>query len=133
MQVFIDTNVLISAALSHEGTPFAAYAKAVSKPNRAVICDQNIEEARRIFQKKFPTKIAALDEFFTRALAEVELVNVPDDAVASEELVRDTADRTILRSAVASNCDVLLTGDRDLLDAGIAAPAVMSPRRFLCK
>ena len=105
----------------------------MSKPNRAVICDQNIEEARRIFQKKFPTKIAALDEFFTRALAEVELINVPDDAVASEELVRDTADRTILRSAVASSCDVLLTGDRDLLDAGIAAPAVMSPRWFLCE
>ena len=33
MKVLIDTNVLISAALSSSGTPFLAYAKAVTHPN----------------------------------------------------------------------------------------------------
>ncbi len=33
MRVLIDTNVLISAALSAGGTPFQAYVKAASFPN----------------------------------------------------------------------------------------------------
>lgn len=32
MKVLIDTNILISAALSSNGTPFKAYIKAVSYP-----------------------------------------------------------------------------------------------------
>ena len=44
MRVFIDTNILISAALSSSGTPFKAYCKAVSYPNDAIICEQNIDE-----------------------------------------------------------------------------------------
>ena len=131
MKVFIDTNVLILAALSQDGVPFAAYVKASSKPNRAVICDQNIDEVQRVFQKKFPSKIAAVQEFFAYALKEIELVAVPSDEVASERLVRDSADRMILRAALRAGADVLLTGDKDLLDAGIMHPAVMTPREFL--
>ena len=44
MKVLIDTNILISAALSSGGTPFLAYAKAVTHPNHAVVCEQNIDE-----------------------------------------------------------------------------------------
>ena len=61
MRVLIDTNVLISAALSADGVPFLAYIKAVSYPNRGLICEQNVDEMRRIFNKKFPKRIAALD------------------------------------------------------------------------
>ena len=39
MKVLIDTNILISAALSSGGTPFLAYAKAVTHPNHAVVCE----------------------------------------------------------------------------------------------
>ena len=48
MRVLIDTNVLISAALSADGVPFLAYIKAVSYPNRGLICEQNVDEMRRI-------------------------------------------------------------------------------------
>ncbi len=51
MRILIDTNVLISAILNPKGTPFQAYLRAVSFPNHALICDQNIEELRRIFNK----------------------------------------------------------------------------------
>ena len=49
MRVLIDTNILISAALSNKGTPFAAFKKAVTYPNHGLICEQNIDEMRRIF------------------------------------------------------------------------------------
>lgn len=51
MRVLIDTNVLISAALSANGTPFQAYVKAASYPNHGLICEQNVDEMKRIFNK----------------------------------------------------------------------------------
>ena len=57
MRVLVDTNILISAALSSNGTPYKAFLKAVTYPNKGIICDQNIEELRRIFNRKFPQKI----------------------------------------------------------------------------
>lgn len=54
MRVLIDTNILVSAALSPKGTPYKAFLKAVTFPNKGIICDQNIEELRRIFNRKFP-------------------------------------------------------------------------------
>lgn len=64
MRVLIDTNVLISAALSANGTPYQAYVKAASYPNHGLICEQNVDEMKRIFNKKFPNQLAALDNFF---------------------------------------------------------------------
>ena len=44
MRILIDTNVLISAALSANGTPFQAYIKATSYPNHGLICEQNVDD-----------------------------------------------------------------------------------------
>ena len=49
MKVLIDTNILISAALFPNSIPFKAYAKAVSFPYQAIVCEQNIDEMKRIF------------------------------------------------------------------------------------
>ena len=56
MRVLIDTNVLISAALYANSISFQAYIKAASYPNRGLICEQNVDELKRIFNKKFPEK-----------------------------------------------------------------------------
>ena len=39
MNVLIDTNILISAALNHKGTPYRAFTKAVSYPNHGLVCE----------------------------------------------------------------------------------------------
>ena len=57
MRVLIDTNVLISAALSANGVPYQAYVKAASYPNHGLICEQNVDEMKRIFNKKFPKRL----------------------------------------------------------------------------
>ena len=64
VRVLIDTNVLISAALSAGGVPFLAYIKAVSYPNRGLICEQNVDEMRRIFNKKFRNASPLWTDFF---------------------------------------------------------------------
>ncbi len=131
MRVLIDTNVLISAALSADGVPYQAYVKATSYPNRGLICEQNVDEMKRIFNKKFPKRLAALDKFLSLALLTLELVPIPTDENMSESKVRDADDRSILRAAIEANADVLLTGDKDFLESGLKNPMIMTPAAFL--
>ncbi len=131
MRVLIDTNVLISAALSADGIPYRAYAKAASYPNHGLICEQNVDELKRIFNKKFPHRLAALDKFLSVALMTLELIPVPMDEVQSESQIRDIQDRPILRAAITAKVDVLLTGDKDFLESGVKSPAIMTPAEFM--
>lgn len=131
MRVLIDTNVLISAALNANGVPFQSYVKAASYPNRGLICEQNVDEMKRIFNKKFPTRLAALDQFLSVALLTLELVPIPTDENSSEAQIRDVNDRPILRAAIEAKADVLLTGDKDFLESGVENPRIMTPAAFL--
>ena len=131
MRVLIDTNVLISAALSASGTPFRAYVKAVSYPNHGLICEQNVNEMKRIFSKKFPNRLASLDKFLSIALMTLELVPIPTDEHNSEVQIRDINDRPILRAAIKAKADVLLTGDKDFLESGLENPMIITPAEFL--
>ena len=131
MRVLIDTNVLISAALNPGGVPFQAYQKAATSPNRGMICEQNVEELKRIFNKKFPHRLTALDTFLSTALLSLELVPMPSDISAAEALIRDEKDRPILRAAIQAGADILLTGDKDFLESGIEKPAILTPAEFV--
>lgn len=131
MRVLIDTNVLISAALSKNGTPFQAYVKAASYPNHGLICEQNVDEMKRIFNKKFPNRLAALDKFLSIALMTLELVPIPTDENISEAKIRDVKDRPILRAAIEAKADILLTGDKDFLESGLENPMIMTSAEFV--
>ncbi|MDD6223009.1 MAG: putative toxin-antitoxin system toxin component, PIN family [Lachnospiraceae bacterium] len=131
MRVLIDTNVLISAALNPNSTPYQAYAKASTYPNHGLICEQNVDEMKRIFCKKFPNKMDALDRFLYIALLTLELVSVPTEEEKLESQIRDLNDRTILRAAISAKVDVLLTGDKDFLESGIKTPMILTPSDFL--
>ena len=131
MRVLIDTNVLISAALHANSTPYQAYAKAASYPNRGLICEQNVDEMKRIFNKKFPNKLPALDQFLSVALLTLELVPIPAEEDMEETQIRDIDDRPILRAAIKAKADVLLTGDKDFLESGVKNPVIMTPSEFL--
>ncbi len=131
MRVLIDTNVLISAALNSKGTPFQAYIRAASYPNHGLICEQNVEELKRIFNKKFPTRMESLDRFLSVALLTLELVTTPAEIIEAEAKIRDVNDRPILRAAIEAKADILLTGDKDFLESGITMPAIKTPSEFL--
>lgn len=131
MRVLIDTNVLISAALNPNSVPSQAYQKAASYPNRGLICEQNVSELKRIFYKKFPHRMSALDQFLSTALITLELVPSPSDELAVEALIRDQKDRPILRAAIEAGADILLTGDKDFLESGVEHPVIMTPAEFV--
>ena len=131
MRVLIDINILISAALSSNGTPYRAFVKAVTYPNHGLICEQNIDEMRRIFNRKFPQKIAALEKFLSLALMTLEMVPTPVEEYHSEMQIRDINDRPILRAAIHTNADILLTGDKDFLESGLENPKIMTAIDFV--
>lgn len=131
MRILIDTNVLISAALNADGVPFRAYVKAASYPNHGLICEQNVDEMKRIFNKKFPKRLASLDKFLSIALLTLELVPVPTDENIMESEIRDVDDRPILRAVIEAKADILLTGDKDFLESGLKKPKIMAPAEFL--
>ena len=131
IKVLIDTNIMISAALSSTGTPYAAYMKAVTYPYRGVVCDQNVDELRKVFNRKFPNKVYLLDRFLAVALTVLQLIETPVDEYEMENKIRDTKDRPILRAAINYGVDILLTGDKDFLEADIDKPKTMSAAEFL--
>lgn len=131
MRVLIDTNILISAALRNNGTPYRAFIKAVSYPNHGLVCEQNIDEMRRIFNRKFPNKIQALETFLSLALLTLEVVPTPVRKHSSEEKIRDINDRPILRAAIHAKANILLTGDKDFLESGIHNPQIMTAADFI--
>ena len=131
MRVLVDTNILISAALNFNGTPYKAFLKAVTYPNKGIICDQNIEELRRIFNRKFPQKISLLEHFLSIALLTMEVVPTPIEETEEEISIRDVADRPILRAALHARVDILLTGDKDFLESGVETPKIVTATEFI--
>lgn len=131
MKVLIDTNILISAALDPDSTPAKAFVKAVSYPNQGILCEQNVDELRRVFNRKFPQRLQALERFLSMALTALEIVSVPTVEEREESKVRDVKDRPILRAAIAAGADILLTGDKDFLESGIIHPKILTAAQFI--
>ena len=131
MRVMIDTNIFISAALFPKGRAALALLKALTLPYQPVACDYVIDELHRKFQEKFPEKVTELEAFLYSALPFMEVLRTPEDAYEAEGKIRDAKDRPILRAAIAGGADLLLTGDRDFLEASVEEPRIISVSDFL--
>jgi len=133
MKCLLDTNILVSAALFPDGAPARAFMRAVNPPFKAVVCDYSMDEMRRVFNKKFPHRLPEYDRFVSMTALSVEIVFTPPDEEAqeSEGKIRDVKDRPILRTAIAVDADVIITGDKDFLEAGLAKPRAINAADFL--
>ncbi len=84
-----------------------------------------------LFNKKFPSKLDALDRFLSVASLSIEIIQVPVEEDSSESLIMDFNDRPILRAAIFAKADILLTGDKDFLESGIVTPKIMTAMEFM--
>ena len=84
-----------------------------------------------MFNRKFPNKLHLLDSFLAIALTSLHLIETPIDETTQENVVRDVKDRPILRAALNANVDILLTGDKDFLEADIEKPKTMTAAEFM--
>ena len=133
MKYLLDTNVLVSAALYPNGVAGQAYDLCLTESMSVVVCDYTLTELRTVFAAKFPGRGAVLESFIKGITAGIEIVPTPDSVVADidVEAIRDPKDWPILRAAVATQADVIITGDKDLLNAELGHLDVMTPAQFL--
>ena len=131
VRVMLDTNILFSAMYKFEGTPFDAFAKASEKPYRLVLCDQIIDELRRNFNRKFPSKIPAFERFLSIAQYDLITITPDDEAISDEADIRDADDRPIIRAARKADVDIFITGDNDILESPITNPKIMKAADFV--
>ena len=131
MRCFIDSNILISAGLFPDSVPASALRKAISMQNTAIVCDYSLDEVHRVISKEFPNRVNELESFLYRLLFTVEFITALANSVKEESSVRDVNDWPILRAAIIANADVLITGDKDLLESGITTPRIITPADFM--
>lgn len=130
MKVFIDTNILISAFLNSNSISAKAYMKAVEN-YETWVCQKNIGELEYVVRNKFPQYVSKLDSYKENLLKAVNLIETPTKEIRGEDKIRDINDRPIFRAAISVDVDIILTGDKDFLEAGIKWPMIMSPAEFL--
>lgn len=131
MRIMLDTNIIISAALFPNGRAAQAFFKALQPPYQPLVCDYVVDELHRKFREKFPNRLTELEAFLFNALSFIKLVPTPEEAVSSEQKIRDPKDRPILRAALDSHADLFLTGDKDFLESSVTDPRIISVPEFL--
>lgn len=126
MRVFLDTNVLV-AAVATRGL-CADVMRVVLAEHQLITGEVVLSELRKALSRRIKLPAATIEDILV-LLREQEVV--PKPRKPSELLIRDPDDRWILASAMAGRADVLVTGDRDLLDVAAKAPlSVLDPRAF---
>ena len=134
MKILFDTNALFPVWMYLDGVCAKAFNRAVNdKRFKIVVCTSTFEEFLRNCNKKFPSEMPKIQAFLYHALKKIELVRTPleIEKIPEEELIRDIDDRPILRAAVAANVDIIVTGDKDFLEAGLIKPKIMTPSEFV--
>jgi putative PIN family toxin of toxin-antitoxin system len=127
VRILLDTNVLISAFLSRGLC--SELIEHCSEQHALVTSPQIIQELREKFLTKFRMPPAAVDQALAALFHGMEIVAPVD---LPERVCRDPDDDVIIASAISGACDLVISGDRDLLDLkGYAGIAFLSPREFM--
>jgi putative PIN family toxin of toxin-antitoxin system len=127
VKVLLDTNVLISAFVSR-GT-CAEVVRHVAAQHESFTSTAIIREFAEKLTRKFKVSPLALDRALATMLAGAVGVTPAADFPPT---CRDHDDDRVLAAAIAADCDVLVTGDADLLVLGaVRGVRIITPAAFL--
>lgn len=129
MRIFLDTNVLISAFM-WGGRPKEVYDRVLLRHD-LVTGAVNLEEVERVFRDKLNVEAETLTLVLSKLRRDAHVEPRPSKPAPYPE--HSEADAWVLASALAAKADVLVTGDRDLLDVAdhVTELVILSPRAFL--
>lgn len=130
MRVMLDTNILVSAFIFKSKKLNELIFK-LSREHEIVICTYTISELENLIDTKFNVDLKELEEFLKNF--QFELVHSPTNVKRKLFNIRDNYDYIILHTAVISDVDVFITGDKDFEDVKISRPKIMSASEFLEK
>lgn len=93
-----------------------------------MLCELNVSELREILSRKAERYLPAAEELLDTMAYEL----IPEVEHTTQH-IRDVKDQPILNAAIASDVDVILTGDKDFLSLAIDRPACMTVADFLAR
>jgi uncharacterized protein len=129
VRVVVDPNVIVSAMLSIGSAPDRVLQAALGGTITAIVSPKLLEEVREVSARpKFQWLDREEVEQVLDGLAACENAVDPEDVPA---VTRDPDDDYLIALARAAGVDVLVSGDLDLLEAGLSDLAILSPRSFV--
>ena len=130
LRCVFDTNVIISAVLFEHSKPALALNKAFNE-GEVLISKATEKELEEIFfRKKFDsyTTVEERTEFLHYFFQQTIKIEINKTV----SICRDPKDNMILELAVSGKADMIVTGDKDLLDLSpFEGISVLSPKDFL--
>ena len=130
MRCVFDTNIIISAALFENSKPAQALNKAFDEGEVLVSKATEKELQEVFFRKKFDpyTTVEERTEFLNYFFLQTIRIDVTEPIT----LCRDPKDNMILEVATRGQVDVIITGDKDLLDLNpFEGIPILSPTGFI--
>ena len=126
MKVFLDTNVLVSA-MATRGL-CADVLRETLASHQLVVSAPLFNELRRVLRQKLQIPGELTDDAIEMLQQDAHFAT---PSTLSDIKVRDKDDLMILSSALNGNADLLVTGDKELLNLGkIQDMEIVSPRGF---
>ncbi len=111
MRILFDTNVIISGFVS-QGYSFDVIKDAANK-HKVYYTEYLLKETKKSLATKFPLS----DEAINSILNTVKKQFIEGRTAATvEKISRDPKDDQILADAVTNEIDIIITGDKDLLE-----------------
>ena len=129
-RVILDTNVLISGLLSTTSTPAQAVEHAISTGQLLASTDTLLELMGKLLSPKFDRYVPRerRDALVLRLAPLIEIVEL----VQRIQACRDPDDDKFLDVAINGRADVIVSGDRDLLDLNpFRGIAILTPAAYM--
>ena len=124
MRIALDTNVLVSAVATRGLC--ADIFNLILAEHELVLGATVLQELTRVLRQKLRVPAEIIREYDELLRREALVVN---KAKAVSVALRDTSDLPVLAEALAGGAEVLVTGDRELLElAGMSALRILAPR-----
>ena len=133
IRAVVDSSVFVSAAIGSPISPPSVVFEAWEDGGfELIVSPQLLDELSGVLRRpKFERYLEARD--VDELLAQVEAgATVMDDVDPGEPITRDPDDDYLVALARAAG-GVLVSGDRDLLEADVADVEILSPREFLAR
>jgi putative PIN family toxin of toxin-antitoxin system len=130
MRILVDANIIISAGLFPDSY-VGKVLEHIMQNHNLVLCQYTLDELKDVFKRKFKDRIEYLNKF-VREL-KYELINTKIHDYKKYPQIRDKDDMPLLASAIESNADIFITGDKDFDTIKIKKPKIMKPRNYIEK
>lgn len=132
MKVVLDTNVLLSGLMAPAGTPGRVVAAWFEARFDVVMSLEQLGEIGRALgypkiRRKLGWDEQRIEQFIRQLYLRAEIVELRPTAI---EIPRDPHDVPILATLTAAGADILVTGDRDLLELRERYP-IQTPAEFV--